>query len=84
MRAVTQRTRSTRRSSCLYTRCVIHPLSPVRVPPVTVAAARTQGLTDVKEGHFHAQCPGVVLSAGAEGLHIFKPDLETRPEPSES
>jgi hypothetical protein len=42
--------------------------------------AAVQGQTDVKEGHFHAQCPGVVLSAGAEGLHIFKPDLETRPD----
>lgn len=33
------------------------------------------GQVDPKEAHFHRQQPGVIVSAGANGLNFFKPDV---------
>lgn len=32
-----------------------------------------QGQTDIKELHFHRQCPGVIASTAGDGYNVFKP-----------
>ncbi|CEG39257.1 glutamate-rich wd repeat-containing protein 1 [Plasmopara halstedii] len=32
-----------------------------------------QGQTDIKELHFHPQCPGVLMSTAGDGYNVFKP-----------
>ncbi|RLN66579.1 hypothetical protein BBJ29_004542 [Phytophthora kernoviae] len=32
-----------------------------------------QGQTDIKELHFHSQCPGVLMSTAGDGFNVFKP-----------
>ena len=35
------------------------------------------GQEDMKEAHFHAQLPGVVISTAADGFNLWKPDVQT-------
>ncbi len=36
-----------------------------------------RGQLDNKEAHFHPQIPGVVFSTAADGMNVWKPDVET-------
>ena len=35
------------------------------------------GQQDVKEAHWHRQCPGVLITTAADGFNVVKPDVTT-------
>ncbi len=46
-------------------------------PPPSQLLFIHAGQEDMKEAHFHAQLPGVVISTAADGFNLWKPDVQT-------